>query len=68
MERIVGIDENLIVEAHGTFSAAHCVECKLEYPEEYFKSNIFSNKFPICKSCSKGLIKPNIVKLHYLII
>eukprot|EP01080_Neovahlkampfia_damariscottae_P003948 gene3948-7158_t len=61
LERIVGVDEDLIVEAHGTFSAAHCVECKLNYSEDHFKSNIFSNKFPLCNNCDSGLVKPNIV-------
>jgi NAD+-dependent protein deacetylase sirtuin 2 len=61
LERIVGIDENLIIEAHGTFSNSHCVSCKSEHSEDHFKSNIFSNQIPYCSICSTGLIKPNIV-------
>ena len=37
LERVAQIDADLIVEAHGSFNTAHCIECKREYAAEYVK-------------------------------
>ena len=34
LERVAGIPENLLVEAHGSFSSASCVDCGAGYPME----------------------------------
>jgi NAD-dependent SIR2 family protein deacetylase len=32
LERIAGIDPEKLVEAHGSFAAAHCIVCRDESP------------------------------------
>lgn len=65
LERIAGIDEKYIIEAHGSFAGNHCIKCKKEFPMEFFRSKLdqdFEDKFEFarCNKC-KGLVKPNIV-------
>ncbi|CAG4931328.1 unnamed protein product [Parnassius apollo] len=60
LERVAGIPEEKIVEAHGTFYTSHCLECCKEYPLEFVKEIIFADQIPICTECP-GIIKPDIV-------
>lgn len=60
LERIAGIDAELLVEAHGTFHTNHCLECNKEYSMEWVKKEIFADNVPTCPSCN-GIIKPDIV-------
>ncbi|EAA07580.5 AGAP002943-PA [Anopheles gambiae str. PEST] len=59
LERIAGIPEDKIVEAHGTFYTNHCLECKIAYSLEFVKEKIFADEVPTCP-CG-GVIKPDIV-------
>uniref|UniRef100_A0A182JX08 Deacetylase sirtuin-type domain-containing protein n=1 Tax=Anopheles christyi TaxID=43041 RepID=A0A182JX08_9DIPT len=59
LERIAGINEEKIVEAHGTFYTNHCLECKTAYSLEFVKEKIFADEVPTCP-CG-GVIKPDIV-------
>ncbi|XP_065089874.1 NAD-dependent protein deacetylase Sirt2 [Ochlerotatus camptorhynchus] len=59
LERIAEINEEKIVEAHGTFFTNHCLQCRTEYSLEFVKEKIFSDEIPTC-SCN-GVIKPDIV-------
>lgn len=64
LERIANINEEKIIEAHGSFAKNHCIDCHKEYPYDLFHSKIktFDDEaeFIKCESC-KGLIKPDIV-------
>ncbi|KAJ2890031.1 NAD-dependent protein deacetylase sirtuin-2 [Coemansia aciculifera] len=61
LERAAGIDPELIVEAHGSFHAAHCIgrKCRKEYPQEWIKEHIFRDSIPRCGVCD-SLVKPDI--------
>ncbi|XP_053672053.1 NAD-dependent protein deacetylase sirtuin-2-like [Anopheles nili] len=59
LERIAGISEEKIVEAHGTFYTNHCLQCKTAYSLEFVKEKIFADEVPKCP-CG-GVIKPDIV-------
>ncbi|KAJ2825446.1 NAD-dependent protein deacetylase sirtuin-2, partial [Coemansia erecta] len=61
LERVAGIDSDLIVEAHGSFHAAHCIgsKCRKEFPQDWVKERIFSDKIPHCDKCN-ALVKPDI--------
>jgi len=62
LEHRAGISEDKLVEAHGSFRTAHCMDCKAEYSEEYVKELVFADEIPRCKLCEqKGIIKPDIV-------
>lgn len=74
LEKQVGITDNKIIEAHGSFAANHCIECGKTFEMEYFKDNLQLNEknggdidfdtkdfeFTKCDECN-GLVKPNIV-------
>lgn len=37
LERVAGIPEEMLVEAHGTFYTGHCLECRAKYELEWMK-------------------------------
>ncbi|KAK6183463.1 hypothetical protein SNE40_010940 [Patella caerulea] len=62
LERISGLPDDKVVEAHGTFHTSHCLTCKKEYTMEWMKEKIFSDVVPECEETNcKGVVKPDIV-------
>ena len=62
LERKVGITEENIVEAHGSFASQRCIECKTLYPDDLMKNNITSQEIPRCLALQcNGLVKPDII-------
>ena len=37
LERRAGIQDDFLVEAHGAFHTAHCIDCGLEHQHEYVR-------------------------------
>ena len=37
LEHVAGIDSDKLVEAHGSFQTAHCVECAKLFSKEWMK-------------------------------
>uniref|UniRef100_A0A0K8VP96 NAD-dependent protein deacetylase n=1 Tax=Bactrocera latifrons TaxID=174628 RepID=A0A0K8VP96_BACLA len=60
LERIAGIPEEKMVEAHGTFHTNHCLECTTLYSKEWMKDKLFTDTLPLCDHCG-GIVKPDIV-------
>lgn len=62
LDRLAGVSGELIVEAHGSFSSAHCINksCKKEHSEQWVKEKVFSDQIPKCDKCD-ALVKPDIV-------
>lgn len=60
LERVAEIDEELLVEAHGTFYTNHCIDCNKEYSMEWVKKEIFKESVPTCEECN-ATVKPDIV-------
>ncbi|KAI9142925.1 DHS-like NAD/FAD-binding domain-containing protein [Paraphysoderma sedebokerense] len=60
LERVAEIDEDYLVEAHGSFATARCIRCTALYDPEDIKRKILGDSIPKCKSCD-GLVKPDIV-------
>ncbi|CAL4127521.1 unnamed protein product, partial [Meganyctiphanes norvegica] len=60
LEHVAKLPAEKLVEAHGTFRIAHCLECRKEYSQEWVKDEIFADRIPNCPSCS-GLVKPDII-------
>ncbi|KAL8618864.1 hypothetical protein ACOMHN_000871 [Nucella lapillus] len=62
LERVAGLPSAKLVEAHGTFNTAHCLECEEEYSLPWTKERIFADEIPTCvkKKCT-GVVKPDIV-------
>ncbi|KAJ2076614.1 NAD-dependent protein deacetylase sirtuin-2 [Coemansia sp. RSA 988] len=61
LERAAGVDPELIVEAHGSFHEAHCINsrCCKEYAQDWVKEQILGDTIPRCSVC-KSLVKPDI--------
>ncbi|KAM7537590.1 hypothetical protein Aperf_G00000063072 [Anoplocephala perfoliata] len=62
LERISGLAEDKMIEAHGSFHTGHCLSCHKEYPFEFFKTRILNKEVPNCEGpdCS-GVVKPDVV-------
>eukprot|EP00741_Cyanophora_paradoxa_P007889 tig00001224_g7633.t1 len=60
LERVAGIEPELLVEAHGSFAGARCIDCRLPYDTEFMRAEVMAGKIPRCPDC-KGLAKPSIV-------
>ncbi|CAN7999129.1 unnamed protein product, partial [Ixodes hexagonus] len=62
LERLAGIPDEKLVEAHGTFSTATCTVCTAHYKLEDIKKEIDEGTVPKCREHGcKGTIKPDIV-------
>jgi len=60
LERVAGVDGEMLVEAHGSFAEAHCIQCKKAEDIDEVKKAVFASTVPKCKEC-EGLVKPDIV-------
>ncbi|CAH1165750.1 unnamed protein product [Phyllotreta striolata] len=60
LERIAGLSEDKVIEAHGTFHTGHCLKCNAKYTKEWMKVRIFRDEIPECEKC-QGIVKPDIV-------
>ncbi|KAL4225349.1 NAD-dependent protein deacetylase sirtuin-2 [Mactra antiquata] len=62
LERLAGLPEEKLVEAHGTFATATCTTCRQKFTGSDIKEKIFSDKLPRCptRGCV-GIVKPDIV-------
>ncbi|CAG8957279.1 hypothetical protein HYFRA_00010702 [Hymenoscyphus fraxineus] len=62
LERRAGVPDEKIVEAHGSFAAQRCIECKTEFPGEIMKEAVMKGEVPHClvPQCN-GLVKPDVV-------
>ncbi|XP_064121448.1 NAD-dependent protein deacetylase sirtuin-3-like [Macrobrachium nipponense] len=62
LERMAGIPETKLMEAHGTFATASCTLCSKIYPGEKVKEAILNGEVPLClETKCKGKVKPDIV-------
>ncbi|XP_065362316.1 NAD-dependent protein deacetylase Sirt2 [Calliphora vicina] len=60
LERIAGLPDDKLIEAHGTFFTNHCLGCRKLYSMEWMKDQIFSDNVPTCTDCN-AVVKPDIV-------
>lgn len=59
LERVAGLQDDYVVEAHGSFAKNHCIECHAEMSTPVFRA-LMKKGVPKCPVC-KGLVKPDIV-------
>lgn len=64
LERVAGVEDEYIVEAHGSFAKNHCIDCQTEMLTEELKKKMFdklvNEGIPTCHKCN-GYVKPDIV-------
>ncbi|KAK4047749.1 Sterol O-acyltransferase 2 (Sterol-ester synthase 2) [Microbotryomycetes sp. JL201] len=66
LERIAGLQDDMVVEAHGSFAEAECLACKKKYTPEQIKPRIMRGEIvscdePYCQDKDTAFIKPKIV-------
>lgn len=59
LETMANLPEDKLMQAHGGFSFAHCINCKAEHPTDWVKEMVFSDQIPRCPC--QGIVKPDIV-------
>jgi NAD-dependent SIR2 family protein deacetylase len=63
LEFLAGIPEELLVECHGHFRTAACIDCKKIADIDYVKKTIVKQgEIPKCQHCD-GNVKPDIGKV-----
>ena len=64
LERIAGVKDEYIVEAHGSFASNHCIDCSHEMSTEQviaaMADKTKNDGIPTCGKC-QGYVKPDIV-------
>ncbi|XP_058243789.1 NAD-dependent protein deacetylase sirtuin-3 isoform X1 [Hemibagrus wyckioides] len=60
LEKMCGIPDDKLVEAHGSFATASCHLCYTPFPAEEAKNAIMTDSIPTCTFCS-ATVKPNVV-------
>ncbi|KAA1116127.1 Sir2 histone deacetylase Hst2 [Puccinia graminis f. sp. tritici] len=71
LERLAGLSDHLIVEAHGSFATNRCIECRAEMSDDQFMHQLdqISSPDPLVVKCPEkrclgkptALVKPDIV-------
>merc|ERR1712032_1082330 len=59
LDRAAGISDERLVEAHGSFGAGSCIECKRPHSAEFIRDVLCRGEVVKC-GCG-GLVKPDIV-------
>eukprot|EP00057_Strongylocentrotus_purpuratus_P033119 XP_790234.2 PREDICTED: NAD-dependent protein deacetylase sirtuin-2 [Strongylocentrotus purpuratus] len=62
LDRMAGVPDELIMEAHGSFHTGHCLNCNEMYTEESMREKIMADLIPRCAKCNEtGVVKPDVV-------
>lgn len=43
-----------VLQCHGSFATATCIECKTKVNGSLLKDDIFAQQIPLCKACNKS--------------
>ncbi|XP_028814151.1 NAD-dependent protein deacetylase sirtuin-3, mitochondrial [Denticeps clupeoides] len=60
LEKMCGIPDDKLVEAHGSFATASCHLCYTPYPTDEAKDAIINDRIPTCSFC-QATVKPSVV-------
>lgn len=60
LEEAAGIAPGLLVEAHGSFAAASCIDCRAPFDIAQNRKEAMENVISHCPHCG-GIVKPNVV-------
>jgi len=60
LEAASGLPGSKVIEAHGTFTTAHCTSCGGGADIQEVRATILADRDPVCPSCG-GWVKPSIV-------
>lgn len=48
LESVAGLEEEKLVEAHGSFRVGHCLECNAEYTQDWMKGELICKLMVTC--------------------
>ncbi|XP_044011128.1 NAD-dependent histone deacetylase sirtuin-1 isoform X2 [Aphidius gifuensis] len=54
LEQVAGIEN--VIECHGSFATASCTKCKYQVTAEDIREDIFGQRIPLCKKCTKNAL------------
>lgn len=40
-----------VLQCHGSFATASCINCRAQFPGNYIETEIMSHEVPVCKTC-----------------
>lgn len=60
LEEEAGVSSELVIQAHGNFRQASCIDCHASFDIEQHRKDVMNHKISTCLHC-KGIIKPNVV-------
>ncbi|KAG5476325.1 hypothetical protein LSCM1_04027 [Leishmania martiniquensis] len=60
LEKAAGVSPELLVEAHGSFAGAACIDCHTPFSIEQNEIEAMSGVISRCTTCG-GIVKPNVV-------
>lgn len=54
LEQVAGIEK--VIECHGSFATASCTKCKFQVTAEDIRTDIFTQRIPLCPRCSTNAL------------
>lgn len=60
LEEEAGVSEEKVVQAHGNFRHASCIDCHASFDIQQHREDVINHKISRCSIC-KGIVKPNVV-------
>lgn len=60
LERAAGVSPQLLVEAHGSFASAGCIDCRAPFSIEQNRIEAMNGVVSHCPACG-GIVKPDVV-------
>ena len=60
LEYLANLPHHLLIQAHGGFHSAHCIDCDRDIDAAVNKADILAGRVSRCPTCG-GLVKPRIV-------
>jgi NAD-dependent protein deacetylase SIR2 len=52
LEQLAGVEEEKLVQCHGSFATASCMKCGHQVPGEEIKGAILAGEVPVCAECA----------------
>lgn len=60
LERAAGVPEDLLVEAHGSFCTASCIDCHHPFDIQRNREEAYQGSISLCDECG-AIVKPDVV-------
>uniref|UniRef100_A0A0A9YER2 NAD-dependent deacetylase sirtuin-2 n=1 Tax=Lygus hesperus TaxID=30085 RepID=A0A0A9YER2_LYGHE len=64
LERLAGVSDTRMIEAHGTVYTSRCMKCKTEYDLQWLRDQLIyqGKSIPYCQEpYCQGIVKPNVI-------